>query len=203
MSCRNERRDERGTVMLEALVCLPFLFLLLFMTAQLAHIMFCRQVIQYAAVAAGRAAVVAPENQEQEAAAAAARRICALVSFTNEGGTPLKRKWLEYGEKEIGGTGGAAPDADPPKLTVQVDGDGIPGTRKIEVQFQVPMLFPLVGDVLAGALELYPYPRGSSRNSGHYRYQGEYFRHIRLSGRTVVFKHASVQDPGINYREWN
>lgn len=189
--------------MLEALVCLPFLFLLLFMTAQLAHIMFCRQVIQYAAVAAGRAAVVVPEEQEQEAATAAARRVCALVSFTNEGGTPLKREWLKYEGKEIGGTGGAAVDADPPKLTVRFEGNKGPGTRKIEVQFQVPMLFPLVGDVLAGALEFSSFPGESSRKGGHYRYRGEYFRHIRLSCRTVVYKHASVQDPGINYREWN
>ena len=41
-----ELKKEQGSVMLEAIICLPFLFLLIFLTAQLAHISFCRQVVQ-------------------------------------------------------------------------------------------------------------------------------------------------------------
>lgn len=189
--------------MLEAVICLPFLFLLLFMTAQLAHILYCRQVIQYAAAAAGRAVTVASETQEKDAATAAARRICALVSYTNEGGTPLKREWLKYNGRDIDGTGGAAADAAEGKLEVKIEGSGIPGTRQIEVLFRIPLLFPFAGDILAGALEWYPYEGGVSGNSPAYGFTGEYFRHLRLSGRTAVYKATAVPDSGLNYKEWN
>ena len=188
--------------MLEAVICLPFLFLLLFMTAQLAHILYCRQVIQYAAVAAGRAVTAASETQEKEAATAAARRICALVSYTNEGGTPLKREWLKYNGKYIAGTGGAAADAAEGKLEVKIEGSGVPGTRQIEVLFRIPLLFPFAGDILAGALEWYPSQGGGSKKSRADDFTGEYFRHLRLSGRTVVYKATTVPDSGLNYKEW-
>ena len=62
-----ELKKEQGSVMLEAIICLPFLFLLVFLTAQLAHISFCRQVVQYAAVAAGRATISCADSEEKEA----------------------------------------------------------------------------------------------------------------------------------------
>ena len=65
-----ELKKEQGSVMLEAIICLPFLFLLIFLTAQLAHISFCRQVVQYAAVAAGRATISCADSEEKEAAEA-------------------------------------------------------------------------------------------------------------------------------------
>ena len=62
--------------MLEAIICLPFLFLLIFLTAQLAHISFCRQVVQYAAVAAGRATISCADSEEKEAAEAFINFMC-------------------------------------------------------------------------------------------------------------------------------
>ncbi len=183
--------------MLETIICLPFLFLMIFLTAQLAHIMFCRQIVQYASVAAGRATITCSDQEEEKAATAAARRICALISYTDEGGTPLKRNWIN-----ANGSGGAAPDGD--KLNVEVVGSGI-GDRNITVEFFVPMLFPFANGILAGTLDWWN--TGFEPEKEMYSYGGDnvYFPHIKLTGKTVVFKPAVVEtSAGVeNYEGWN
>ena len=199
--------------MLEAIICLPFLFLLIFLTAQLAHISFCRQVVQYAAVAAGRATISCADDEEKEAAEAAARRICALVSYTNNGGSPLNREWLKNRETNvlISGTGGADPAGANDKMEeVTVSSNGA-GSKIVTVKFNVPMMFPIANDVLSGSSAFLKYiwkvDDGVVNGVESENYKGEFFPHILISAKTAVFKPASIETSAVDnindYRKWN
>ena len=200
-----ELKKEQGSVMLEAIICLPFLFLLIFLTAQLAHISFCRQVVQYAAVAAGRATISCADSEEKEAAEAAARRICALVSYTNEGGVPLARNWMP-----ANGTGGADPTGAKDKLDeVTVSKTGV-GSKIVTVKFNVPMMFPIANDVLSGSSVFLKHiwkVEGYQENTERTKYKDGFFPHILITGKTAVFKPASVAAPAVDnindYKKWN
>ncbi|MBQ9754234.1 MAG: pilus assembly protein [Lentisphaeria bacterium] len=205
-----ELKKDRGSVMLEAIICLPFLFLLIFLTAQLAHISFCRQVVQYAAVAAGRATISCADSEEKDAAEAAARRICALVSYTNEGGSPLNREWLKDREKNvlISGTGGADPQGKNDKMKeVTVSQTGV-GSKIVTVKFNVPMMFPIANDVLSGSSAFIKYIWQSEKyREREITYKSELFPHFLITGTTAVFKPASVGTSAVDnvndYKRWN
>ena len=200
-----ELKKEQGSVMLEAIICLPFLFLLIFLTAQLAHISFCRQVVQYAAVAAGRATISCADSEEKEAAEAAARRICALVSYTNEGGAPLLREWMP-----TNGTGGADPAGANDKMEeVTVSQTGV-GSKIVTVKFNVPMMFPIANDVLSGSSVFLKHiwkVEGYKEDTGKTKYKDGFFPHILITGTTAVFKPASVAASAVDdkndYKRWN
>ena len=200
-----ELKKEQGSVMLEAIICLPFLFLLFFLTAQLAHISFCRQVVQYAAVAAGRATISCADREEKEAAEAAARRICALVSYTNEGGAPLVREWMP-----TNGTGGADPAGANDKMEeVTVSQTGV-GSKIVTVKFNVPMMFPIANDVLSGSSVFLKHiwkVDNYKEDTGKTKYKDGFFPHILITGKTAVFKPASVAAPAVDnindYKKWN
>ena len=200
-----ELKKEQGSVMLEAIICLPFLFLLIFLTAQLAHISFCRQVVQYAAVAAGRATISCADSEEKEAAEAAARRICALVSYTNEGGAPLVREWMP-----TNGTGGADPAGANDKMEeVTVSQTGV-GSKIVTVKFNVPMMFPIANDVLSGSSVFLKHiwkVEGYKEDAEKTKYKDGFFPHILITGKTAVFKPASVAASAVNnindYKKWN
>ena len=200
-----ELKKEQGSVMLEAIICLPFLFLLIFLTAQLAHISFCRQVVQYAAVAAGRATISCADSEEKEAAEAAARRICALVSYTNEGGAPLVREWMP-----TNGTGGADPAGANDKMEeVTVSQTGV-GSKIVTVKFNVPMMFPIANDVLSGSSVFLKHiwkVEGYQENTERTKYKDGFFPHILITGTTAVFKPASVAASAVDnindYKKWN
>ena len=213
MSCPlAELKKEEGSVMLEAIICLPFLFLLIFLTAQLAHISFCRQVVQYAAVAAGRATISCADDEEKEAAEAAARRICALVSYTNNGGSPLNREWLKNRETNvlISGTGGADPAGANDKMEeVTVSQTGV-GSKIVTVKFNVPMMFPIANDVLSGSSVFLKHiwkVEGYKADTGKTKYKDGFFPHILITGTTAVFKPASVAASAVDnindYKKWN
>ena len=207
MSCLSaELKKDQGSVMLEAIICLPFLFLLIFLTAQLAHISFCRQVVQYAAVAAGRATISCADGEEKEAAEAAARRICALVSYTNEGGSPLVRNWMPPN-----GTGGADPAGTKDKMEeVSVSSNGA-GSKIVTVKFNVPMVFPIANDVLSGSSTFLKYiwkvDDGVVKGVESPNYKGDFFPHILITGTTAVFKPASIKTSAVDepndYKKWN
>lgn len=200
-----ELKKEQGSVMLEAIICLPFLFLLIFLTAQLAHISFCRQVVQYAAVAAGRATISCADSEEKEAAEAAARRICALVSYTNEGGAPLVREWMP-----TNGTGGADPAGANDKMEeVTVSQTGV-GSKIVTVKFNVPMMFPIANDVLSGSSVFLKHiwkVEGYKEDTERTKYKDGFFPHILITGTTAVFKPASVAASAVDnindYKKWN
>lgn len=207
MSCPfTEQKRDSGSVMLEAIICMPFLFLLIFLTAQLAHIAFCRQVVQYAAVVAGRATLSCADEEEEAAAEAAARRICALVSYTNEGGSPLIRAWLPEN-----GTGGAAPGGAHDKMKeVTVSQKGV-GSKIVTVRFHVPMMFPIANDVLSGSSAFLRYvwkvEDDVVQGVGSENYKGEFFPHVLVTGTTAVFKPAGMNTHAVDnisdYRKWN
>ena len=200
-----ELKKEQGSVMLEAIICLPFLFLLIFLTAQLAHISFCRQVVQYAVVAAGRATISCADSEEKEAAEAAARRICALVSYTNEGGAPLVREWMP-----TNGTGGADPAGANDKMEeVTVSQTGV-GSKIVTVKFNVPMMFPIANDVLSGSSVFLKHiwkVDNYKEDTGKTKYKDGFFPHILITGKTAVFKPASVAASAVDnindYKKWN
>ncbi len=174
-----------GSVLMEALICLPILLLLSLGVGQFAHIWLCRQVVQYAAFAGARAALPLSESpdkdlknmtEEEAGALFAARRICALVGFSQEDGAEeYTRKWLPDGV--IGGSGGLAGSSVKailePVRVPRVGGDTemIAGwkigkltlvmqkptqwSRAVTVRMDVPLLFPFAGQVIGKAMRIY------------------------------------------------
>ena len=52
-------KDDKGSVLMEAIICLPVLLLLSLGVAQFAHIWYCRTIVHYAAYCGARAVLTA------------------------------------------------------------------------------------------------------------------------------------------------
>ena len=83
-------KEDKGSVLMEAIICLPVLLLLSLGVAQFAHIWYCRTIVHYAAYSAARATLTAPGNNdgsqnysaEWNQASQSAYKICQLVNFS-------------------------------------------------------------------------------------------------------------------------
>ncbi len=74
-------REEKGSMLMEAVAVLPLLVALVFGALQMAHIHIARQIVTYAAYAAARATLPLAAEEEEEAARRTAQRIlCWLVA---------------------------------------------------------------------------------------------------------------------------
>ena len=78
-------KEDKGSVLMEAIICLPVLLLLSLGVAQFAHIWYCRTIVHYAACCGARAVLTAPNgaNNELTAARSAAEIVCAPITFIN------------------------------------------------------------------------------------------------------------------------
>ena len=148
-------KNDKGSVLMESVICLPVLLLLSLAAAQFAHLWYCRTIVHYAAFSAARAAVTAPRNQENAQARRAAEIVCAPIAFTNPlGGVDFGLPGITPPRKDfqdpIPGSG-AVNGGDTTILRVAVATTSLHNV-KAEVQFGVPLLFPLAGPVIGRAI---------------------------------------------------
>ena len=136
-------KNDKGSVLMESVICLPVLLLLSLAAAQFAHLWYCRTIVHYAAFSAARAAVTAPRGQENAQARRAAEIVCAPIAFTDPVGgddfglpgiTPPQKDFQE----PIPGSG-AVSGGDTTILRVAVTTTSLHNV-KAEVQFGVPLL---------------------------------------------------------------
>ena len=152
-------REEKGSVLMEAIFCLPVLLLLSLGVAQFAHIWYCRTIVHYAAFSAARAAVTAPSGCETEQARRAAEIVCAPIVFSNPlNGTDFALPGITPSatgsfQGPIPGSGSIA-DNDQTILRVGVT-DTPRHNVKAEVQFGVPLIFPLAGPIIGKTMALF------------------------------------------------
>lgn len=185
---------------MEALIALPVLLLVSLAVGQFAHIWFCRQILHYAAYSGARAALVARRGDTGETRAReAAKRICALISLEHERymdddtvGVRLPGVGLIFGSGTV-----------EEKLQVRVttvNGRYI----RCDVTMDVPLIFPLAGDIIGGTMKLYsgdgsnapgfnPGKLSASEKAQHgvgttFIHDGYFFPHIRLRERAYIFK---------------
>lgn len=168
---KNSTRNiaERGSVLMESLICLPVLLLLMLGVGQFAHIWLCRQVVQYASWSAARATLTASTDsvrgtggasEESIAAFQAAKRICSLISYTQASGRDeLTRSYLPGGM--IGGSGGldypikvSGNTVSAGKLAVTITSPD-QWSRAVRVNMDVPLLFPFAGHIIGGVYRLW------------------------------------------------
>ena len=173
MGVFKKMKNDKGSVLMEAIICLPVLLLLSLGVAQFAHIWYCRAIVHYAAYSAARAALTAPGNAdgsqnyaaEWTQASQAAYDICQLVNFTTltdgnilpgvndnkaiPGGGRISSKCFV---RIIGDRSTAAA-----RCADSVDKElGEPELdrwhRGVRVKMYVPLLFPFAGNIIGAAL---------------------------------------------------
>lgn len=166
-------KNDKGSVLMEAIICLPVLLLLSLGVAQFAHIWYCRAIVHYAAFSAARATLTAPGNgdgtqdyaAEWTQASLAAYDICQLVNFTTlTDGNILPGV---NGNNAIPGGGLISnkcfvriigdPSTAPARCADSVDRElGEPALdrwhRGVRVKMYVPLLFPFAGNIIGAAL---------------------------------------------------
>ena len=170
--CRQNDKPggERGSILMEAVICLPVLLLVSLGVAQFAHIWLCRTMVQYAAYCGARATLTAPYGDDNELrwARNAAEVACAPIAFINEasdaypdfalpGIVPFNREI----DSEISGSGSVR-NAAILEVTLaprDENGEKIPldpqWHRGVEVTMAVPLLFPLAGPVIGKTMQLF------------------------------------------------
>ena len=153
-------KEDKGSVLMEAIICLPVLLLLSLGVAQFAHIWYCRTIVHYAAFSAARTAVTAPSGRETEQARRAAEIVCAPIVFSNPlNGTDFALPGITPSAPDstfqdpIPGSGSIA-NNDQRILRVSVTETSLHNVRA-NVEFGVPLLFPLAGPVIGKTMKLF------------------------------------------------
>lgn len=151
----------KGSMLMEAVVCLPVLLVLILGCMQIAHIWFARQMVQYAAYAAARSLLVVSNPDHKKAvepggvAWKAAAQVCAWVALSGHGhqiGVP--------GWGEISGSGSMEE-----KLKLSLDqpyGEWYPG---VTVQFDFPLVMPIAGPLIGWGVN--PWKKGREWSKQH------------------------------------
>lgn len=139
------KRDE-GSLLMEAVVCLPVLLVLILGCMQIAHIWFARQIVQYAAYTASRALLVVPNNEHAKAlkpggsAFKAAANICGWVALSQP---PGSREFEIPGWGGIPGSGGIERKLE--LSMTQPKGEWYP---VVTVKFDFPLVMPIAGQLI-------------------------------------------------------
>ena len=157
-------KDDKGSVLMEAIICLPVLLLLSLGVAQFAHIWYCRTIVHYAAYSAARATLTAPadDNGEQNKskelteAQAAAEIICRAITFTS-----LTDDLENPGVGKIGGSGNVKNKCKVSILDSYYDRASeeekklSQWQRGVEVEMNVPLLFPYAGQIIGACMKMW------------------------------------------------
>ena len=134
-------KEDKGSVLMEAIICLPVLLLLSLGVAQFAHIWYCRTIVHYAAYSAARATLTAAPGTEQQLAREAAEIICSPISFLGSG--------TDFDLPGIGVIGGSGDIRNNDVLTVTAGAvTNKPYRVYADIQMRVPLLFPLAGPII-------------------------------------------------------
>lgn len=138
--------DRRGSVLMEAAVCLPVLLVMILGCMQIAHIWFARQVVQYAAYASARTLLVTPDQDYAKAvqvggeAWKAAANVCSWVALSQPQGA---------GKFEIPGWGGVPGSGGlEEKLELSLGQSGSSWNPKVTVTFDFPLVMPIAGPII-------------------------------------------------------
>lgn len=157
-------KSDKGSVLMESVICLPLLLLLSLGVAQYAHVWYCRTIVHYAAFCAARAAVTAPAGDAGTQARQAAETVCAPIAFSGSAGGR---------DMELPGIG-----AVPGSGALKVESQNILDVKvseesrhyvMAEVEFGVPLLFPVAGPVIGQSMELFSgnsYSPGAGKGPG-------------------------------------
>lgn len=172
-------KEDKGSVLMEAIICLPVLLLLSLGVAQFAHIWYCRTIVHYAAYCAARATLTAPGNNdgsqnyaaEWNQASQAAYKICQLVNFSTlqdgeilpgvnnnlaiPGGGRIENKCFV----RIIGDRSEAPARRADNIE-RDDGELREPTldewhRGVRVKMHVPLLFPFAGNIIGATMKMW------------------------------------------------
>lgn len=134
-----------GSVLVEAVLALPVLFLFIVGILQFSHIWMARQMTAYAAYAAARATmVVQPGEEQQDAAENAARMVLSWISLADHGdGDETESKVTVPGWGKVLGSGSVLREWNS-KGRVNVAVSNIVGAVRAEVRFRFPLMMPLM-----------------------------------------------------------
>ena len=149
-------KDEDGSLLMEAAVCLPVLLVLILGCMQIAHIWFARQVVQYAAYSASRALLVTP-NEDQERAVKpggdawkAAANVCGWIALSQPKGSR---------EIEIPGWGGLPGSGGMEReLELQLSKPAGEWYPVVTVKFVFPLVMPVAGHLIGWGVN--PWSKG-------------------------------------------
>jgi hypothetical protein len=134
-------RGDDGSVMLEAVFAFPLILALIFGSAQIAHIWAARQVVEYSAYCAARAAVSAADDQNemQEAGRIAAEQVCSWICIGQaEGESPT----AIAGWGNIKGSGAVGRKT---KVTIRMIDDW---NVEATVVFDFALITPIAGPIM-------------------------------------------------------
>ena len=160
-------KNDNGSVLMEAIICLPVLLLLSLGVAQFAHIWYCRTVVHYAAYCGARAVLTAPNGAANEltAARSAAEIVCAPIAFmnpttSNDFSLPGITPPAPGSNNSIQGSGavrfqqGNSSNSANNVLQVSVS---TPATwhRCVDVTMKIPLLVPFSGPVIGQLMSLW------------------------------------------------
>lgn len=171
---------ERGSVLMETVICLPILLLASLGVAQFGHIWLCRAMLRYAAYSGARATLTAAPGTEQQQANEAAKTVCSVLAFFNPTSSSDFILPGVLNNQKIAASG-AVQSSSILRTNVTVDGNGF--HTKTEVRLSVPLLVPFAGPVIGGAMRLYE--NGSFSPSGTPTISGDVFSRIEL--REIVY----------------
>jgi hypothetical protein len=139
------KRDD-GSLLMEAVVCLPVLLVLILGCMQIAHIWFARQIVQYAAYSASRALLVIPDEEQERAlkpggsAFKAASYVCAWIALSQPRGS---REVEVPGWGAVPGSGGMEE-----KLELNLEHPAGKWDPMVTVKFDFPLVMPVAGHLI-------------------------------------------------------
>ncbi|MDT8389371.1 MAG: TadE/TadG family type IV pilus assembly protein [Lentisphaeria bacterium] len=174
-------RSDQGSVTLEFVLAFPVVLTLIMGAAQFGHIWMARQVVSYAAFAAGRAALICHDSERDQACRQAAEEVCAWVSIGQASGEAEKKI---PGWGKIPGSGAVNR-----KTTVKID-DVDDWTVKVTVDFDFALVMPIAGAVIGWAVNPYEWTerRADMTGDAHRHQDSIGYPHLRFSETSIVCK---------------
>ncbi len=141
-----ERKNERGSVLMEAVILLPVVLGAILTAGQFAHIWYARQMTAYAAYAAGREAARSTTAAEAEISAVnAAKNICAHISLTADADSAN----TDITVPRLGVIPGSRDVDEKMQVTVtESEWTDAERRRTVTVQMDFPLVFPVVNYLL-------------------------------------------------------
>ena len=180
-------------MLLESVLLLPVVLLVFMAAAQCAHILYARQIVEYASYSGARAGRLGSADTIQTNAYNAARQICSLIALTAPAGSAgenLTLPWLG----EIAGSQNLDE-----KLSVtctEQPGESVTCT----VQMDFPLVVPFVREIIAGVLRFTAVNEGNLLVAGTQKpeyivyYANDSFPHLRFTRRAVAAKNCQIAD---------
>lgn len=156
--------SRRGSMLMEAVMCLPLLVMIVFAVFQITMVLLAREMTEYAAYCGARAALTSNFLQRQSRGEDAARRVLAPLALPMKKDGPVNDKYADYpGWGKLARSAGIE---DRVKVSFplldSILGDGV----VCDVTFKYPLLIPVPGfSALFGGTD--PFAGESIKLTGH------------------------------------